>query len=311
MIKILLFYKYLDVQYPQKLAKEQRALCESLNLKGRIIVATEGINATLSGSIENIDTYLVAMRQNPDFADIDFKESLENCTEADAFPRLSVKVKEEIVRLGKSPQELSYKDAGTELSPEEWHAKLQENNPNLVLIDTRNVYETRVGKFENAIIPPLESFREFDQYLDENLESYKDKDILMYCTGGVRCVRATALLKSKGIEKVSHLRGGIVRYTEQFPEGKFRGKNYVFDGRVTTRINQDIISNCDLCQKPCDDYENCLNALCNKHFITCKECAIKYNRCCSTTCQELILSGKAKVRPRFRGEKPQEIMPQE
>lgn len=233
--KIIIFYKYVDIEDPQALVNGQRTLCEQLGLKGRVLIAPEGINATLGGTQEAVERYKEYMLKQPLFSDVDFKES---AGEADHFPRLKVIVKKEIVCLRLDPQEVSAKDAGRHLTPEEVHALLEVAPDDLVILDTRNNYESRVGVFANALTPDINYFRELPDYIDKNLDKFKDKQVLMYCTAGVRCERATAYLKKKNVAKeVYHIKGGIARYVEAFPDGFFKGKNYVFDGADHSKSN--------------------------------------------------------------------------
>lgn len=190
--KIIIFYKYIDIKNPEALVKEQRSLCQSLDLKGRILIAHEGINATLGGPDEAIEQYKNNLRTHALLADVDIKETLG---EADHFPKLKVIFKKEIVCLRLDPQEVNAKDAGEALTPQEVHALMEESPQDLVILDARNKYESRIGAFKNAITPDINNFRDFPEYIDRNLEQFKDKQVLMYCTAGVRCERATAYLK--------------------------------------------------------------------------------------------------------------------
>ena len=294
---ILLFYKYVTIENPEAIRKWQRALCEKLKLTGRIILAHEGINATLAGPDASAHEYVEIMNQHELFGGIDFKTADGDAT---AFPKLKISVKEEIVRLGVDPNIITVKDTGQYLTPEQTHKLLEENPEDLIVLDTRNDYEWEIGRFKNAILPDIKTFREFPEYVDKNLESYKDKQVLMYCTGGVRCERATAYLNVKNVaKKVYHIQGGIQRYIEKYPDGFFRGSNYVFDSRVNVKINTDTLSNCALCQTPWDQYINCTNALCNKHLLACPDCTTKYNHTCSQTCQTLIATNQAPQRSKF------------
>lgn len=292
---IILFYKYVDIEIPGKIVKWQQKLCQRLGLKGRVIIATEGINGTLGGSADKINEYKVAMSEHPLFADIDFKESPGA---DDYFPRLRIVPKNEIVRLNIDPRQLKASDGGTHLDPMQAHQLIAQKSDDLVILDCRNTFESKVGAFEGAIRPQVDHFRDFPAYVDQHAELFKDKQVLMYCTGGVRCERGSAYIKSKGIAKeVYQIRGGIHRYIEQFPQGFFRGKNYVFDGRIAVRVTGDILANCSLCQKPCDDYQNCLHAACNKHYIACTECVEKYQNTCSQSCYDAIYLHNAPKRP--------------
>lgn len=291
---ILLFYKYVQIRYPKSIMKQQRALCESLGLKGRIILAHEGINATLGGTRAATEAYKAYMHGHELFGGIDFKES-EGAT--DDFPRLRVVVKSEIVHLGLDPEAVTVKDGGQHLTPAQAHALMAEQPEDLVILDARNNYESRIGTFKNSLTPDIQNFREFPDYVDAHLEQFKDKQVLMHCTGGIRCERASAYLNQKGVaKKVYQIEGGIHRYVEQYPDGFFRGKNYVFDGRVAVRVNDDILTTCDWCNVPCDEYTNCINSLCNNHFICCTACVTAHKKSCSPRCEEGIVSGQAPLR---------------
>lgn len=295
--KVLLYYKYVHIEYPRRAMKWQRQICTDLNLTGRILLSNEGINGTVGGSDSSIKRYIQIMQQNPDFSDIDFKESDGG---VESFNKLIVRVKDEIVHLGLDPQEYSANEGGTHLTPDEVHQLLSNKPENLVILDARNDYEWEVGAFQGAIKPPIKNFRDLPEYIDQNIEQFKDKEVLMYCTGGVRCERATTYLKKKGVStKVYQILGGIHRYAEKYPDGFFRGKNYVFDNRIALRVNEDILGSCSLCKKPCDDYANCVNAECNQHFISCTHCIESYINCCSAECKELILARKVRIRPTF------------
>lgn len=292
--KILLFYKYVDIENPQAIVNWQRELCTALGLKGRILIATEGINATVGGSEEATEEYKKQLLAHPLFYDVDVKESPGG---AECFPKLKVLIKNEIVKLGLDTKEVTAKDAGKYLEPKQAHEFIKNRTKDVVLLDTRNDYESKVGTFTDSIIPNTRTFREFPQYVNENLEEFKDKEVLMFCTGGIRCERASAYLKSKNIAKeVYHIKGGIHRYAEEFPDGFFRGKNYVFDARITTRVTNDILANCEHCKIPYDEYTNCINASCNRQIIVCPSCIDIYHNTCSTDCQTLVEEKKVNIR---------------
>lgn len=293
--KLILFYKYVEVQYPKQILKWQTKICQELGLKGRVILAQEGINATLAGDSAPIDRYKILMDNHPLFGGIDFKESEGN---ADYFPRLRIVVKDEIVRLGIPADKLKAAQGGKHLTPAQVHQLLKNKPENLVILDARNRYESKIGTFTDAITPEIAHFRDFPEYIDKNLEQFKDKQVFMFCTGGIRCERASAYLKIKNVaQEVYQLDGGIQRYIEQYPDGFFRGKNYVFDGRIAVKVNDDILSSCELCSKPSDDYNNCMNADCNKHFVSCASCYQDYNQTCSKKCLELLAENKVAQRP--------------
>jgi predicted sulfurtransferase len=278
---IIIYYKYIDIQYPEQVRKWQFDLCQRLGLKGRILIAHEGINGTLGGDDTSLQEYITQMGQHPLFGGIDFKFSEGG---AEQFPRLRVVVRPEIVSTG-MPKEITAQTAGKHLTPEQTHELFNEKPDNLVILDTRNWYESKVGTFEGAITPDIKAFRELPAYIDTHLDEFKDKKVFMFCTAGVRCERASAYLKSKNVtQEVYQLQGGIHRYVEQFPEGHFRGKNYVFDGRVTTKANEDVLSQCSFCSVACDEYVNCANSVCNIQFIVCAQCKQKTNTCTMGGC---------------------------
>ena len=296
--KILLFYKYIDIVYPEQIRKWQQRLCAQLGLKGRIIIAHEGVNGTVGGEPNALEQYKKEMLNHPLFTAIDFKESEGG---KDFFPRMRVVVKQEITHLGLDPQKVRATDGGHHLTPQETHTLLSNPPKNLVILDARNEYESRIGAFKDAIKPPIQYFREFPTFIDEHLEEFKDKEVLMYCTGGIRCERGSAYLKSKNVaNNIYQIQGGIHRYAEQFPDGFFRGKNYVFDGRIAVKVNDDILSTCEQCQTPHDDFTNCLNASCNKQIILCPSCCITANETCSSMCFTLVTEKKVTVRTKSR-----------
>jgi len=298
MNKIILFYKYIDIAYPKQVMKWQQEICKELELKGRVLISHEGINGTLGGLIENLDRYKALMTEHELFGNIDFKESSGG---PECFPRLAVKVRDEAVSLGIPYDALTPRNAGQHLTPEQTHDLIANKPEDLVILDARNNYEWAIGKFENAITPDIENFRDLPQYLEQNLDQFADKQVLMYCTGGIRCERASAYLNEKNVaKKVYQMEGGIHRYVEQFPDGFFRGKNYVFDARISVRVNDDVLGSCAICSQPCDDYYNCLNALCNEHFICCNTCLEMLGNTCSEKCQTLLAENKVQQRPEFQ-----------
>ncbi len=287
---ILLYYKYISIENPDAIAKWQRSLCEGLHLTGRIILAGEGINGTLGGTDEACQEYIQAMNNHELFGDIDFKTAQGG---SESFPKLKISVKNEIVRMGIDPEQVTVKDTGIHLTPEQTHELLSNRPDNLIVLETRNDYEWEVGRFEGAENPNIKTFREFPAYVEQNLERYKDKEVLMYCTGGVRCERASAFLVQKNVAaKVYQIEGGIHRYIEQYPNGHFRGKNYVFDERIAVRANEDILSSCLHCDTKSDDYTNCLNAFCNKHYTVCPPCNEQFANCCTDNCKMLVTTNQ-------------------
>ncbi len=289
MFTIILFYKYVHIENPEEQRKSQRALAEKYNLLGRIIIAHEGINVTLEGTNEHIESYLREFLADSHFNGTHIKKS---CGTGDSFPRLSVKIRPEIVTLG-VPNFNSLNHTGKILSPEdlkEWY-KNKKVGQDFYVVDLRNDYEYNVGRFKGSIMPRLENFRDVPRVLSE-LDDLKDKPVVTVCTGDVRCEKASAYLASKGFTDVYHLYGGIVTYMEKFPASEFEGSLYVFDKRKVMHFdNPDkhvVVGKCMLCQCPCENYVNCAYPQCNKHFICCEECS-GTKPLCSDECKEKML----------------------
>jgi predicted sulfurtransferase len=290
--KILLFYKYTPFECPKRILKWQQQICADLKLTGRIILANEGINGTVGGSDESCEIYKKIMLKHPQFHDMDIKES---SGDASCFPRMRIVIKDEIVKLGTPKADIAH--TGIHLTPDQTHELLLNKPEDLIILDARNKFEAEIGAFKDAIIPDIRHFRDFPEYIEKNLDQFKDKQVLMYCTGGIRCERATAYLKEKNVTKeVYQIEGGIHRYAEKYPDGFFRGKNYVFDGRIAMKVNDDILGRCVHCTNPCDEYTNCHNVKCNKHVIICNTCLPAYDNCCSVACKDLVASGIVKKR---------------
>lgn len=297
MEKILLYYKYVTLEDPVSIANWQRSLGEQFGLMGRVLIAPEGINGTVSGPNAAIESYQQETTDHPLFADLIFKK--ESCP-PHCFPRLQVTVKKNIVQFGTS---ISPNHAGIHISPAQAHLLMQEQPDDLLIFDARNAFESRIGAFEHAVKPPIEFFRDLPTYIDTHEEIFKNKRVLMYCTGGIRCELASAYLAQKNIAKeVMQLEDGIIAYAHQFPDGGFfHGKNYVFDARVAVPITDEILTTCDICTtQACDEYTHCLNASCNKQFICCITCKHMLENMCSTTCQTAVTTGSAHKRIPFK-----------
>lgn len=269
--QILLYYKYVRVDDPEKLKIEQKALMEKLNLKGRIIVATEGINGTLEGLKEDTEKYIKQLTKDKRFKDTNFKKSEGT---GNAFPKLSVKVRPEIVA-ARLPDIDPNITTGKYLSSDqlyEWYKSGKE----FYTVDMRNDYEYDSGYFENSIFSGLHNFYDLPSVLPK-LEKLKDKTIVTVCTGGVRCEKASGFLVVNGFKDVYQLKDGIQTYMEKYPNTFFKGKLYVFDGRITVGFNtedksHEVVGRCYLCKTPADTYVNCEYHMCHYHFIACKNC---------------------------------------
>jgi len=262
---VVLFYQYVPIADPQELAVEQRARCTALGLKGRILIATEGINGTLAGPRAAIEEYAVALRADARFATIEMKVS---AGDAGTFPKLVVKVRPEIVTLGAGPLAA---DGDNHLSPAEWRRMIEED-PEVVLVDVRNRYESEAGRFEGAVACEIEHFRELPGALDR-LAEYKKSKVLMYCTGGIRCEKASALFRREGFEQVFQLHGGIAKYQEEFGNDHWLGECFVFDQRMTVRVDQQMVSigRCAHSGRSTNRFVNCLHDPCHVLFLLAEE----------------------------------------
>ena len=258
---VILFYKYVPIRSAEVFAAHQQTLCSSLGLKGRILIAAEGINGTLAGPPEGVNRYISVLKADARFSDVEIKISSGN---AGTFPKLVVKVRPEIVTLNAGP---ITPDKDNQLSPAEWKLMMEEN-PDAVPLDIRNRFESDAGKFENAVVCDIEHFRELPQYVDR-LGSLKDKTVLMYCTGGIRCEKASALFRSKGFKNVFQLHGGIAAYQEQFGNEHWQGECFVFDQRMTVRVEDGLvqIGRCAHSGRTTSRFVNCLHDPCHKLFI--------------------------------------------
>ncbi|HSH38149.1 MAG TPA: rhodanese-related sulfurtransferase [Chthoniobacterales bacterium] len=262
---VILFYKYVPITDPHAFAQQQREFCASLRLKGRVLIATEGINGTLAGPPAAIDQYIEALKSDARFADVAFKLS---AGDEKTFPKLVVKQRPEIVTLGAGPLE---SDQHNHLSPAEWKRMIEED-PDVVLLDVRNRFESDAGRFKGAVVSNIENFRDLPGYVDE-LEPLKAKKVLMYCTGGIRCEKASALLRSHGFNDVFQLHGGIVTYQEQFGNEHWQGECFVFDQRMTLRIDDGLvqIGRCAHSGRPTSRFVNCLHDPCHKLYLLAEE----------------------------------------
>lgn len=262
---VILFYKYVAIADPENFAAAQRALCTTLGLKGRILIATEGINGTLAGPRIAMDEYVAALRADERFSDIEMKVS---AGDAQTFPKLMVKVRPEIVTLGAGPLPA---DQHNHLSPADWKRMIEED-PEVVVVDVRNRYESAAGKFANAVVCDIEHFRELPDYV-ERLADLKERKVLMYCTGGIRCEKASALFRSKGFNNVFQLHGGIVTYQEQFGNEHWLGECFVFDQRMTVRVDNALvpIGQCAHTSRPTNRFANCLHDPCHVLFLLAEE----------------------------------------
>ncbi len=263
---VILFYKYVAIEEPEGFVEAQRGVCSRLGLKGRILVACEGINGTLAGPAEAIETYVRELRSDSRFSDIEIKRSQGN---SETFPRLMIKTRSEIVTLGTGPEIVP--DCDNHLLPAEWKRALEEDR-DAVVVDVRNNYESAVGRFEGAIACDINNFRELPEYL-EKLNHLRERKVLMYCTGGIRCEKASALFRSRGFKNVFQLHGGIMTYQNEFGNEHWLGECFVFDQRMTVRVEQGIVQlgRCAHTGRETSRYVNCLHDPCHRLFLLSAE----------------------------------------
>ena len=285
----LSFYKYFNLGNPSLFRDHLFIAFSKLDVLGRIYVASEGINAQLSVPKENLEIFKKSISEILPLNDIRLNIAREHYSKS--FLKLTIKIKEKIVADGLNEKTFDVTKIGEHLDAKRFNQMLDDKNT--ICIDMRNHYESEIGFFKGAIKPDVDTFRESLETIDMELEKNgKEKNYLMYCTGGIRCEKASAYLKHKGIKNVFQLEGGIIEYTRQVSENDlknhFIGKNFVFDERLGERISDDIVSNCHQCGKPCDSHINCINESCHLLFIQCDNCKEKMNSCCSNECMEII-----------------------
>ena len=285
----LSFYKYFKLGNPNLFRDHLFIVWSKLDVLGRIYVAKEGINAQLSVPKENYNKFKESLKSLTPLNEIRLNVAIEQYSKS--FLKLTIKVREKIVADGLDDNSFDVTKIGDHLNAEQFNQML--NDDNTVCIDMRNHYESEIGFFRRAIKPDVDTFRESLEVIDDQLEKNgKEKNYLMYCTGGIRCEKASAYLKHKGIQNVFQLEGGIIEYTRQVKQNKlennFLGKNFVFDERKSERISDEIVSSCHQCGAPADTHVNCTNEACHLLFIQCKNCQEKMNTCCSDDCNKTI-----------------------
>jgi len=283
--RVLLYYNYVQIEDPEGYAAAHLTFCRELGLKGRILVAQEGINGTVSGTVEQTDAYMEAMHNDPRFKDMVFKIDEHD---GHAFKKMHVRPREELVTLRLKEDINPLETTGNYLSPKEFYEAMQEEDT--VVIDARNDYEYDLGHFRGAVRPEIETFRELPDWIRENKDQFEGKKILTYCTGGIRCEKFSGWMLEEGFEDVSQLHGGIVSYGKD-PEVQgelWDGRCYVFDERISVPINQKehVIVGTDYFDgKPCERYVNCANPECNKQILCSEENEHKYMRGCTHECR--------------------------
>ncbi len=302
------FYRYVIIENPAELRNQLFELWQELNILGRIYVAHEGINAQMSVPETRWNDFIEALYRDLRFKDVPLKIAVED--NGKSFYKLTVKVRPKIVADGLNDDAFDVTNVGNHLTARQFNEAMAQ--PGTIVVDMRNHYESEVGKFKGAITPDADTFREELPQVIEELKDKKDQKILMYCTGGVRCEKASAYLKHHGFTDVNQLHGGIIDYVRQIKaEGlpsEFIGKNFVFDERVGERITEDVIAYCHQCGAPCDTHVNCANDDCHLLFIQCPACAEKMKGCCTPECMHIASLPAEEQRALRKGKKKEDSL---
>lgn len=284
----LSFYKYFNFPNPQLVRDHLFLTWDKIGVMGRIYIAHEGINGQISIPDDKMDEFRNSCEELEFMQGNRLNFAIDD--DGKSFFKLKVTVRKKIVADGLDDSTFDVRDSGIHLSAKEMNEKLSQNDT--IVVDMRNHYESEVGHFEGAIRPDVETFRESLPIISEMLADHKDKDIVMYCTGGIRCEKASAYMKHKGYKNVFQLEGGIIEYARQVKvhelENRFLGTNFVFDERLGERISEDIVAKCHQCSAPCDTHTNCANDYCHLLFIQCETCRQEYENTCSTLCKEYL-----------------------
>ena len=282
------FYKYAKIGNPEIFRNHLFLAWDAIEVLGRIYVATEGINAQLSVPAENFDSFKAHLDSISFLENVRLNIAIEH--DDFAFLKLKVKVRSKILADGLNDTSFDVTNKGIHVDAKTFNELIEDEDT--VLVDMRNHYESEIGHFKNAVTPDVDTFRESLDLIEEDLKDYKeDKKLVMYCTGGIRCEKASAYYKHKGFKNVFQLEGGIINYVRQVSkeglENKFIGKNFVFDERRAETISSDVIASCHQCGKPADTHTNCANEACHLLFIQCEDCKTEMENCCSSTCMEI------------------------
>ncbi len=286
--KTVSFYKYFFCEDPHTFRDSLYRSWEKIKVFGRIYVAHEGINAQLSVPEPHWPDFLITLNHYPELIDIPLKRALQ---EGESFYKLTIKVRKELVAYGVPKNTYSMNRVGNHLSAKDYNDAL--DNPDTIVVDMRNYYESEIGRFNRAVVPNVQISKELLPEVKRILKGHENDKVLLYCTGGIRCEKASAYLIQQGFRDVNQLKGGIIQYThdvaEKKLESKFIGKNFVFDNRLGERVTDDVISECHICGTPCDDHTDCQNNACHILFIQCKSCCKILDGCCSKECQRFSL----------------------
>ncbi|WP_299577707.1 rhodanese-related sulfurtransferase [uncultured Sunxiuqinia sp.] len=282
------FYRYVAIDEPQEFRNELYFQWDKLGCLGRIYVAREGINAQMSVPEQALPAFLSHLEEMEQLKAMPIKYAIED--DGKSFYKLTIKVRPKIVADGLDERAFDTTNVGTHLSAKEFHDLVDQ--PDVLLVDMRNHYESEIGHFRGAICPEADTFREEIEMVVNDLKEQKERKILLYCTGGIRCEKASAYLRHHGFSDVNQLHGGIIEYARQIKqldlESKFIGKNFVFDQRLGETVSGEVIAHCHQCGRKCDTHTNCANDLCHILFIQCETCALQYEGCCTSECQSVL-----------------------
>ncbi|RYZ58066.1 MAG: rhodanese-related sulfurtransferase [Proteobacteria bacterium] len=286
----LSFYRYVHLRNLNEMMESMREQWSSLGVLGRTYLAEEGINAQVTLPTENLELFRTAVHQI--FPEIPFKIALEEKSEA--FTKLTIKVRKKLVADGLTDSAFDVTQVGTHLTAREFNEAMAEEET--IVVDLRNHYECEVGRFDNALLPVANTFRDALPEMLDTLKGQEDKKLLLYCTGGIRCEKASAWFKFHGFKDVNQLHGGIIDYARQIKEEGlptlYRGKNFVFDKRLNEAITDDVLATCHQCDNAWDNHSNCRFEGCNRLFLQCPSCKEEFEGCCSKTCHEIMQKPK-------------------
>ena len=293
------FYRYVTIDNPKKMRDTLFERWNELGCLGRIYFAHEGINAQMSVPEHHWDTFVTELHTIREFRDIPFKIGVE---QGESFWKLTMKVKKQIVADGLTMNDYNIENVGTHLSAQEFNEAMED--PDTLVVDMRNHYESEIGHFTGALCHRVDTFREQLPLVAKDIADKKDRKVLLYCTGGIRCEKASAYLKHKGFKDVNQLHGGVIAYAHQVRqeglESKFEGSNYVFDERTRENINGNIISHCYQCDSLCDRHVNCANKACNLLFLQCENCEKDMQHSCSKHCKKIVQLPEDKQKRYYR-----------
>ena len=296
-IYVVLFYKFTKIKNPDVFAGKHLRYCNKENLLGKVLVANEGINGSISGSKQQVYRYMEYLNAQEQLSDVRFK--IETST-FHPFKKMIVRTKNEIIRMDK---EVDMDNTAKYISPKEL-LDLYSGDEEFIILDTRNNYESDVGKFKNAITPDINTFRDFPDIL-KNMDGDKNKKIITYCTGGIRCEKATAYMAEQGFTDVYQLKDGIINFCQEYPDTVWEGKCFVFDQRLLSDVDpgSECISNCIHCAQSSDRHTNCKNPVCDKLIILCEKCNDELNGCCSPDCRSEYKSHLTQISRNNQGHK--------